>query len=152
MRLLLACSVAFSVCAAGAPIKPAVAQTVPTIATRQVGTATLQNVPEVPADVSAAVQRYQNYRAALFEDCGLGKTLQQIEWAHQVAEHTRKPVLILCPLGVVARPRSRYRLVGRARRRPAPAAPCAQRGSATTGSSRRSASRMLAAFGAEPRT
>jgi dipeptidyl aminopeptidase/acylaminoacyl peptidase len=35
---------------------------------RQVGTATLQNVPEIPADVSAAVQRYQNYRAATFQD------------------------------------------------------------------------------------
>lgn len=39
-------------------------------------------------------------RAALFEDCGLGKTVQQIEWAHQVAMHTWKPVLILCPLVV----------------------------------------------------
>lgn len=37
-------------------------------------------------------------RAALFEDCGLGKTIQQIEWARQVALHTWKPVLILCPL------------------------------------------------------
>ncbi len=35
---------------------------------RQVGSATLQNVPPIPADVSAAVQRYQNSRAALFED------------------------------------------------------------------------------------
>jgi len=63
MRLLLACSVAVSICAAGAS-----AQSGPTISTRQVGTATLQNVPEIPADVTAAVQRYQNYRAALFED------------------------------------------------------------------------------------
>lgn len=39
-------------------------------------------------------------RAALFEDCGLGKTIQQIEWSRQVAMHTRKPVLILCPLAV----------------------------------------------------
>jgi DNA modification methylase/superfamily II DNA or RNA helicase len=39
-------------------------------------------------------------RAALFEDCGLGKTLQQLEWAHQVAEHTGKPVIILTPLAV----------------------------------------------------
>lgn len=36
--------------------------------TRQIGTATLQNVPAIPADVSAAVQRYQNYRAAVFQD------------------------------------------------------------------------------------
>ena len=39
-------------------------------------------------------------RAALFEDCGLGKTLQQLEWACQVAQHTGKPVLILTPLAV----------------------------------------------------
>ncbi len=39
-------------------------------------------------------------RAALFEDCGLGKTLQQMEWARQVAEHVQMPVLILCPLAV----------------------------------------------------
>lgn len=37
---------------------------------------------------------------ALFEDCGLGKTVQQLEWAHQVVEHTNKPVLILAPLAV----------------------------------------------------
>ncbi len=39
-------------------------------------------------------------RAALFEECGLGKTLQQIEWARQVAIYTQNPVLILCPLAV----------------------------------------------------
>lgn len=38
--------------------------------------------------------------AALFEECGLGKTLQQLEWACQVTRHTRKPVLILTPLAV----------------------------------------------------
>ena len=38
------------------------------VETRQIGTATLENVPPVPAEVSAAVQRYQNYRAALFQD------------------------------------------------------------------------------------
>jgi dipeptidyl aminopeptidase/acylaminoacyl peptidase len=38
------------------------------VTTRQVGSATLENVPAIPADVSAAVQRYQNYRAAQFED------------------------------------------------------------------------------------
>ena len=35
---------------------------------RTVGSATLQNVPEIPAEVDAAVQRFQNYRAAHFED------------------------------------------------------------------------------------
>lgn len=40
-------------------------------------------------------------RAALFEECGLGKTLQELEWARQVVAHTGGKVLILCPLGVV---------------------------------------------------
>ena len=38
---------------------------------------------------------------AVFADCGLGKTLMQLEWANQVAKHTNKPVLILAPLAVV---------------------------------------------------
>lgn len=41
-------------------------------------------------------------RAALFEDCGLGKTPQQLEWARQVHERTGGNVLILCPLAVAA--------------------------------------------------
>lgn len=40
-------------------------------------------------------------RFALFEDCGLGKTFQQLEWAHRVCLHTEKPVLILAPLAVI---------------------------------------------------
>lgn len=39
-------------------------------------------------------------RAALFEDCGLGKTAQQLEWASQVFSKTGKSVLILTPLAV----------------------------------------------------
>jgi dipeptidyl aminopeptidase/acylaminoacyl peptidase len=38
------------------------------VITRQVGTATLQNVPEIPEEVKASVQRYQNYREAIFRD------------------------------------------------------------------------------------
>jgi DNA modification methylase/superfamily II DNA or RNA helicase len=37
-------------------------------------------------------------RAAMFEDCGLGKSLQQLEWARHVSE--RGPVLIVAPLSV----------------------------------------------------
>ena len=37
---------------------------------------------------------------AIFADCGLGKTLMQLEWAHQVVMNTGKPVLILTPLAV----------------------------------------------------
>lgn len=39
-------------------------------------------------------------RAAIWADCGLGKTLMQLEWANQVNSKTNKPVLILCPLAV----------------------------------------------------
>lgn len=39
-------------------------------------------------------------RAALFFECGLGKTIMQLEWARVVAETTGKPVLILAPLAV----------------------------------------------------
>jgi DNA modification methylase len=39
-------------------------------------------------------------RAALFEECGLGKTFQQLEWAHQVSIYSQKPVLVLTPLAV----------------------------------------------------
>ena len=39
-------------------------------------------------------------RCALFEDCGLGKTIQQIEWAKHVYEHSNQNVLILTPLAV----------------------------------------------------
>ena len=39
-------------------------------------------------------------RAAMFADCGLGKTLMQLSWAHNVVRHTNKPVLIVAPLSV----------------------------------------------------
>jgi hypothetical protein len=39
-------------------------------------------------------------RAALFADCGMGKTLMQLAWAQNVAQHTGKRVLILTPLSV----------------------------------------------------
>jgi len=38
---------------------------------------------------------------AIFADCGLGKTLMQLEWANQVSAYTQKPVLIVAPLAVV---------------------------------------------------
>lgn len=50
-----------------------------------------------------AVQKaLEKGRFALFEDCGLGKTFQQLEWAKQVNDYTQKPVIILAPLGVSA--------------------------------------------------
>lgn len=39
-------------------------------------------------------------RAALFEDCGMGKTPQFLVWAQNVVEHTNKPVLVLTTLAV----------------------------------------------------
>lgn len=39
-------------------------------------------------------------RYAIFAECGLGKTIMQLEWAHQVSIYTSGPVLILCPLAV----------------------------------------------------
>jgi superfamily II DNA or RNA helicase len=38
--------------------------------------------------------------AAIFADTGLGKTIMQLSWAHQVSKHIGKPVLILAPLCV----------------------------------------------------
>lgn len=39
-------------------------------------------------------------RAALWEDCGLGKTPQQLEWANQIHKKEKEPILILAPLAV----------------------------------------------------
>ena len=39
-------------------------------------------------------------RAALFEECGLGKTLQQLEWARHVIKKTKLPVMLHSPVGV----------------------------------------------------
>lgn len=41
-------------------------------------------------------------RYAIFADCGLGKTIMQIEWARHVSEKTKGKVLILAPLAVSA--------------------------------------------------
>ncbi len=41
-------------------------------------------------------------RAALFADCGLGKSPMQLEWARHVSAYTGMPVLILAPLAVAA--------------------------------------------------
>jgi len=60
-------------------------------------------------------------RAAIFADCGLGKTPMQLAWADQIARRTNKRILILTPLAVrrqqtVAegeKSRHRMRAVGR---------------------------------------
>lgn len=63
------------------------------------------------ADLNPALFDFQKYcvkralavgKFALFEDCGLGKTIQQLEWAQKVFDHTSQPVLILAPLAVIS--------------------------------------------------
>lgn len=39
-------------------------------------------------------------KAAIFADCGLGKTIMQLEWSNQIHKKLNKPVLILAPLAV----------------------------------------------------
>lgn len=39
-------------------------------------------------------------RSALIEDCGLGKTPQQLVWLENVVRHTNRPVLDIAPLSV----------------------------------------------------
>lgn len=41
-------------------------------------------------------------RAAIFADCGLGKTPIQLAWADNISKHCDRPVLILAPLAVSA--------------------------------------------------
>lgn len=60
-------------------------------------------------------------RAALFEECGLGKTLQQLEWASQVATHTGGAVIVLTPLAVASQTLAeaeRFGIAARIVRRP----------------------------------
>lgn len=39
-------------------------------------------------------------RSAIFADCGMGKTIMQLEWSQKIHEHTGGKVLILAPLSV----------------------------------------------------
>ena len=61
------------------------------------------------SDINPMLFKFQNAsvrwalrlgKAALFQECGLGKSFQQIEWARLVAAHTGGKVLILAPLAV----------------------------------------------------
>ena len=60
------------------------------------------NAPMFPFQKHATQWAIRKGCAALFEECGLGKTIQQLEWARQVAEHTGGAVIILTPLAVAA--------------------------------------------------
>lgn len=61
------------------------------------------------SDINPMLFKFQNAcvrwalrlgKSALFEECGLGKTFQQLEWARLVAKHTGGKVMILAPLAV----------------------------------------------------
>ena len=53
-----------------------------------------------PFQKAAVVWALKKGRCALFEDCGLGKGIQQLEWARHVHIRTGGIVLILAPLAV----------------------------------------------------
>lgn len=55
-----------------------------------------------PFQASLAEWAIRKGRAAIFADCGLGKTPMQLVWAQNVVERTCKPVLVLTPLSVGA--------------------------------------------------
>jgi superfamily II DNA or RNA helicase len=50
--------------------------------------------------VAVASWAIRRGRAALFCDCGMGKTFMQLVWADAVAQHTQQPVILHCPVGV----------------------------------------------------
>ena len=72
-------------------------------------TAIVSGFDVAESDINANLFPFQKFivkraikagKYAIFADCGLGKTLMQLEWARLVSEHTKKPVLILAPLAV----------------------------------------------------
>lgn len=54
-----------------------------------------------PFQKYCVTQALKKGRYALFEDCGLGKTIQQLEWSAHISKRTSKSVLIIAPLAVV---------------------------------------------------
>lgn len=73
--------------------------------------AQLERVGFEPPATHPLLKPFQSYivewalrrgRAAVFADCGLGKSWIALDWAHSVADYTSKPVLILTPLAVAA--------------------------------------------------
>ena len=53
-----------------------------------------------PHQADAVMWALRGGRRALFESFGLGKTVQEIEFCHQAAEHENGQALIVLPLGV----------------------------------------------------
>ena len=74
----------------------------------KVATAVASGLDREPADLHGPLFPFQRDitlwalklgRSCVFADCGLGKTIMQLEWAHQVADSVGQ-VLILTPLAV----------------------------------------------------
>jgi DNA modification methylase/superfamily II DNA or RNA helicase len=65
-----------------------------------------------PFQSAATRWAVQKGRAALFEDCGLGKTIQSLEWSRQIINKTGGNVLILAPLCVSRQTASEGRKFG----------------------------------------
>jgi len=61
-------------------------------------------MPDFLYDFQADLVRWsvQKGKAAIFADCGLGKTPMQLVWAQNIIQKTNKPVLIVTPLAVSA--------------------------------------------------
>jgi hypothetical protein len=61
-----------------------------------------ESLPDALFDFQRALVHWalQQGRAAIFADCGLGKSLMQLAWAEQVLRQTNGNVLILTPLAV----------------------------------------------------
>jgi len=61
-------------------------------------------VPDAMFDFQRALVDWscRQGRAAIFADCGMGKTLIQLVWAENVRRRENRPVLILTPLAVAA--------------------------------------------------
>lgn len=59
-------------------------------------------MPEFLFDFQKSLTEWaiQKGRAAIFADCGMGKTPMQLVWSENVVRKTNKPVLILTPLAV----------------------------------------------------
>ena len=53
-----------------------------------------------PFQRDITIEALRRGRSALFEECGMGKTLQELEWARHVSAHSASPVLVITPLAV----------------------------------------------------
>lgn len=65
-----------------------------------------------PFQQYCVIKALKKGRFALFEDCGLGKSRQQITWAYEVVKFTNRPVIIYAPLAVVYQTIAEGKLIG----------------------------------------